>query len=58
MFFLMKATNFIDDNFLLKNSYAVELFHTYAKHQPIIDYHNHLSAKQIAEKMLQAVPVE
>ncbi|MBP9599883.1 MAG: glucuronate isomerase [Lutibacter sp.] len=45
----IKVTNFIDDNFLLSNPIAVELYHSYAKNQPIIDYHNHLSAKQIAE---------
>ena len=40
---------FIHDNFLLENKYAEELYHTYAKHQPIIDYHNHLSPKEIFE---------
>ncbi|GLR15458.1 glucuronate isomerase [Portibacter lacus] len=40
---------FIHDNFLLENSFAEELYHTYAKDQPIIDYHNHLPPKQIAE---------
>lgn len=40
---------FIHDNFLLDNKYAEELYHDYSKNQPIIDYHNHLSPKQIAE---------
>ena len=40
---------FIHDNFLLENKYAEELYHTYSKNQPIIDYHNHLSPQQIAE---------
>lgn len=40
---------FIHDNFLLENKYAEELYHNYSKNQPIIDYHNHLSPKQIAE---------
>ncbi|MDN3594453.1 glucuronate isomerase [Zunongwangia endophytica] len=39
---------FITDNFLLSNTYAEELYHEYAKNQPIIDYHNHLSPSQIA----------
>lgn len=40
---------FIDDNFLLHNKYAVELYQNYAASQPIIDYHNHLSPKEIYE---------
>lgn len=40
---------FIHDNFLLENKYAEELYHNYSKNQPIIDYHNHLSPKLIAE---------
>ncbi|MCK7589095.1 glucuronate isomerase [Subsaxibacter sp. CAU 1640] len=43
------SKNFIHDNFLLENSFAEELYHTYAKHQPIIDYHNHLPPKEIAD---------
>lgn len=42
-------SSFIHDNFLLKNRYAQELYHNYAAHQPIIDYHNHLPPKEIAE---------
>lgn len=42
-------TPFIHDNFLLENKYAEELYHTYSKNQPIIDYHNHLSPQSIAE---------
>uniref|UniRef100_UPI003AA7AAD2 glucuronate isomerase n=1 Tax=Zunongwangia sp. TaxID=1965325 RepID=UPI003AA7AAD2 len=38
---------FITDNFLLENKYAEELYHQYAKKQPIIDYHNHLPPAQI-----------
>jgi len=45
----MSTKSFINDNFLLENKYAEELYHNFAKNQPIIDYHNHLSAKQIAE---------
>ncbi len=45
----MKNNTFINDNFLLQNQYAVNLFQNYAANQPIIDYHNHLSPKEIAE---------
>ncbi|WP_167964485.1 glucuronate isomerase [Saonia flava] len=45
----MVKTGFISDNFLLHNSFAEELYHTYAANQPIIDYHCHLSPKQMAE---------
>ncbi|MCL6217446.1 glucuronate isomerase [Zunongwangia pacifica] len=40
--------SFITDTFLLENKYAEELYHQYAKNQPIIDYHNHLPPAQIA----------
>lgn len=40
---------FLDENFLLNNKTAQELYHGYAKHMPIIDYHCHLSPQQIAE---------
>ncbi|WP_339917212.1 glucuronate isomerase [Yeosuana marina] len=43
------SKSFIHDNFLLENKYAEELYHNYSKNQPIIDYHNHLPPKQIAE---------
>lgn len=43
------STHFIHDNFLLENKYAEELYHTYAKNQPIIDYHNHLPPQLISE---------
>ncbi len=41
--------NFIKHNFLLSNKYAEELYYTYASKMPIIDYHCHLSPKDIAE---------
>ena len=41
--------SFIDDNFLLHNSIAERLYHEYAGGQPIMDYHNHLSPRLIAE---------
>lgn len=40
---------FIQEDFLLKNEFSKKLFHYYAKDLPIIDYHNHLSPKAIAE---------
>lgn len=39
---------FITDNFLLENSFAVKLYYDYAAKMPIIDYHNHLSPQMIA----------
>ncbi|GAA3561968.1 glucuronate isomerase [Snuella lapsa] len=45
----IKAKNFITDNFLLQSKEAEILYHGYAKNMPIIDYHNHLSARLIAE---------
>ena len=40
---------FLDENFLLQTETARTLYHDYAKHMPIIDYHNHLIPEQIAE---------
>jgi len=45
----MSKEKFIKDNFLLNNKYAEELYSKYASKQPIIDYHCHLSPKEIAE---------
>lgn len=39
---------FLDENFLLQNKTAQQLYHEFAKPQPIIDYHNHLPPDQIA----------
>ncbi|QBQ42830.1 glucuronate isomerase [Sphingobacterium psychroaquaticum] len=39
---------FLDENFLLHSKPAQELYHNYAKEQPIIDYHNHLIPEQVA----------
>ncbi|WP_333661183.1 glucuronate isomerase [Chishuiella changwenlii] len=41
--------SFITDTFLLQNKYAEELYFNYAEKLPIIDYHNHLPPKDIAE---------
>ena len=40
---------FINDDFMLTNDYARELYHTSAEGQPIIDYHCHLVPKMIAD---------
>jgi len=40
---------FLDDNFLLTNPTAERLYHDYARGMPIIDYHCHLSPKEIYE---------
>ena len=45
----ISSKTFITDNFLLNSKEAEILYHEYAKDLPIIDYHNHLSPKQIAE---------
>ena len=38
---------FMNEEFLLTNEVASKLFHEYAEQCPIIDYHNHLSPKDI-----------
>jgi glucuronate isomerase len=40
---------FLSDDFLLATDFSKVLFHGYAKDLPIIDYHCHLSPKDIAE---------
>ncbi len=40
---------FIKDDFLLTNKTAEDLFHNHGGDLPVIDYHNHLSPKDIAE---------
>ena len=39
---------YLDDHFLLHSPTAERLFHEVAKNQPILDYHCHLSPKEIA----------
>lgn len=41
--------NFMDQDFLLSTDMAKHLYHDYAEKQPIIDYHCHLSPKEIYE---------
>ena len=40
---------FLDRDFMLQNDTAKLLFHNYAEDMPILDYHCHLSAKEICE---------
>lgn len=42
------VANFMDENFLLTNKVAKELYHNYAKHMPIYDYHCHLRSEEIS----------
>jgi len=44
--------SFLTEDFLLQNEFAKTLYHQYAEHLPIIDYHCHLSPKDIAENRL------
>ena len=41
--------NLINDNFLLDTDAARELYNEFAKDLPIVDYHCHIDAKEIAE---------
>ncbi len=45
----MNANTFINDNFVLENQTAIELYHNYAKGLPIIDFHCHLSPELISK---------
>lgn len=45
----ISSDSFIGTDFLLHSDAARELYHTYASGCAIIDYHNHLSPKDIAE---------
>jgi glucuronate isomerase len=40
--------DFIHDNFLLHSNTAEKLYHGYAAQEPILDYHSHLPAAEIA----------
>jgi len=39
---------FMDDNFLLNNDVAIELYHKFGKRMPIYDFHSHLSPQEIS----------
>ncbi|OLS33812.1 glucuronate isomerase [Bacillus sp. MRMR6] len=43
---------FMDETFLLSNETAIHLYNNFAKHMPIIDYHCHLSPKEIYENKM------
>ena len=43
------AQKFIHDDFMLQSSAARELYHHFAKDEPILDFHNHLPPDEIAE---------
>ncbi|MGQ9576101.1 MAG: glucuronate isomerase [Thermoguttaceae bacterium] len=43
------ADLFITEDFLLENRAAVRLYHEFARQMPILDYHCHLPAREIAE---------
>ncbi len=43
---------FLNENFLLKTKSAQQLYHDFAKNQPIIDYHNHLIPSNIDEDFI------
>ena len=40
---------FMDEDFILENDTAKRLFHEYAENMPVIDYHCHISPKDIYE---------
>jgi glucuronate isomerase len=42
-------SKFLDEDFLLQSDEARQLYHNHAEKTSIIDYHNHLSPKDIAE---------
>ena len=42
---------FIHEDFMLTGPTARELYHAHAEHQPIIDYHCHLSPQEVAENI-------
>jgi len=42
-------STFIHPDFLLQSQAARKLFHEYAEHEPVLDYHCHLSPRDIAE---------
>jgi len=44
----LKYKHFIHEDFLLHTATSRRLYHEYAEHQPILDYHNHLAPCDIA----------
>ena len=39
----------MDENFLLSNQTAIDLYHNCVKDLPVIDYHCHIDPKEIYE---------
>ncbi|MGB5371173.1 MAG: glucuronate isomerase [Flavobacteriaceae bacterium] len=54
----MNKAPLIHENFLLENKYAQTLYHGHAAKLPIIDYHNHLSPKDLAENVIYENPTQ
>jgi len=50
--------NYIHNNYLLKSSLAEELYHSWAKDLPVVDYHNHLNPSDLASNKQFANIVE
>ncbi len=46
---MSSTKSFINEDFLLQSPTARRLYHDYARDQPILDYHNHLPPKDIAD---------
>lgn len=44
----LQMKKFLDEDFLLQNKTAIQLYNEFAKSMPVIDYHNHLPPDQIA----------
>lgn len=42
-------SNFMNEDFLLKNKVSRKLFHEYAEKMPVLDYHCHINPREIAE---------
>ncbi|MBQ1679407.1 MAG: glucuronate isomerase, partial [Oscillospiraceae bacterium] len=40
---------FMDKDFLLRSETAKHLFHDYAETMPLVDYHCHISPKEVYE---------
>src|SRR6476620_3143286 len=47
----MPMKHFLDKDFLLRTETSKHLYHDYAAGMPVIDYHCHLSPKEIAENI-------
>jgi glucuronate isomerase len=50
--------SFINEDFMLSNDFARELYHGSAEGMPIIDYHCHLSPQEMAGTTTNGAPCE